>query len=278
MFVSGHRGCGGTHGSSGQARAEWGSPRRGPCATLRAFVWAVEARRPPGPSLCAVPRRAPDAVTTSSPGRVPENWAPPLQLSACCFSVPHWSCVPRAAVAHPSWKPGHRACSPSPAAGSAAGTGALRASARPHPVTCERGPSEACAVRGGGGGGKTGVPGLPSLSPSEPPLQRQRCATGRREAQTGQSAQTPRTRRGLASTFLSEGASRTFSPSLLFLPSSPPRTPHCISSCRMQDAGPRPPALPPRSRAPTEGFLEVRVPAFQALDRGHVPARRTWSE
>lgn len=33
----------------------------------------------------------------------------------------------------------------------------------------------------------------------------------------GQSAQTPHTRRGLASTFLSEGASRTFSPSLLFL-------------------------------------------------------------
>lgn len=67
------------------------------------------------------------------------------------------------------------------------------------------------------GGGKTGVPGLPSLSPSEPPLQRQRCAMGCREAQIGQSAQTPCTRCGPASTFLSEGASRTFSPSLLFL-------------------------------------------------------------
>lgn len=153
MLVNGHLRCGGGGGATkckagaagpvhgvAQVGVEWGSPAVGPlcqhsghlCEPRRAWR---RRRRSLDLTLCVVPSWALDVVLILSPGRVPENRAPPLQLGwPAVFSVPHWPRVPRAAAAHPSWKLGHTACSPSPVAGSAAGSGALRASAQPHPA------------------------------------------------------------------------------------------------------------------------------------------------
>lgn len=94
MLVNGHLRCGGptkcregeagpVHGVA-QVGVEWGSPAVGPlhlrsgclCEPWRAW----KRRRSLDLTLCVVSSWALDVVLTLSPGRVPENQAPPLQL------------------------------------------------------------------------------------------------------------------------------------------------------------------------------------------------------